>query len=306
MTEASPHRVPVISVLMTVFNGRRYLRASIESILSQACQDFEFLIIDDGSTDSSPQILAEYARRDSRVRILSHENKGLTKSLNEGLREVRGKYLARMDSDDISLPQRFERQVKFLDQHPDHVMVGSRCMLIDPAGYPIREKRDIVMDHEQIDQALLKMSWPVVHPAVMMRTDALRSIGGYDERFGTNQDHDLFLRLAEVGKLANLSEVLLFYRQHFDSVGFTKVESQSLTVIEIARAAHERRGIAFPDFTPGKPQVPRPLDHHRKWTWWALAAGNVATARRHALAVVRGAPLDKDSWRMMYCALRGR
>ena len=302
---AADAAAPTVSVLMTVYNGRRYLPSAIDSILAQTYRDFEFLIIDDGSKDDSARILARYARRDGRVRAISRENKGLTRSLNEGIQRVRGKYVARMDSDDVSLPARLEKQVQFLDGHADHVLVGCRCTLIDPAGYPICEKRDVVLDHEQIDESLMKMGWPLVHPAVMIRTAALRQIGGYDERYRTNQDHDLFLRLAEVGKLANLPEVLLLYRQHFESVGFTKVESQTLTVVEIARAAHQRRGLPVPEYKPGKPQVLGPIDHRTNWLWWALEAGNVGTARRQALALLRSQPFSRDSWNAMYCALRG-
>ena len=290
---------------MTVYNGQKYLAEAIDSILAQTYRDFEFLIIDDGSTDDSPRILQEYGVRDQRLRVITRPNKGLTRSLNEGLELVRGTYLARMDSDDISLPTRLEKQASFLNEHPDHVGVGCRCMLIDPDGYPICEKRDIVLDHGQIDELLLNTSWPLVHPAVMIRAEAVRRIGGYDVRYRTNQDHDLFLRLAEIGKLANLDEVLFEYRQHFESVGFTKVESQTKTVIEIARAAHQRRGIPFTEPADKKPQFLRPIDHHRNWTWWALAAKNRSTARRHAMALLRSAPFAKESWRAMYCALRG-
>lgn len=305
MTEQTS-TAPAVSVLMTVFNGHRYLNAAVDGILNQTFGDFEFVILDDGSQDESPGILQDYAKQDARIRVMTGPNRGLTKALNVGLKEVRGKYVARMDCDDVSLPRRLEKQVQFLDEHPEHVVVGSRCMLIDPEGYPICEKRDIVPTHEQIDRELMRLGWPIVHPSVMMRTDAVRRIGGYDERFRTNQDHDLFLRLAEIGRLENLSEILLLYRQHFESVGFTKGESQAHTVVEIVHEAHRRRGLPFPEYHPEMVQPLRPLEHRRNWSWWALRAGNLGTARRHAFALVRGAPLDKESWRAVYCALRGR
>lgn len=306
MPDPNPHHVPTVSVLMTVYNGRKYVRQAIESVLSQTYRDFEFIVIDDGSTDESHYIAWEYSTQDRRIRLSSRPNKGLTRSLNEGLISVRGRYVARMDADDICLPRRLEKQVEFLEENPDHVLIGSRCTLIDPDGLPICEKRDIVFRHEEIDAGLMRMSWPVVHPAVMMRTDALRKIGGYNERYRTNQDHDLFLRLAEVGKLANLDDILLLYRQHFESVGFTKVELQTNTVQEIAKAAHIRRGIPVPDnFKAGPASVMHPRDHHRNWMWWALAAQNLPTARRHAFALLRGSPLSADAWRAMYCAVRG-
>lgn len=298
---------PPISVCMPVYNAEAYLADAAGSVLAQTCGDFEFIIIDDGSTDESHYIVWEYSTQDRRIRMFSRPNKGLTRSLNEGLISVRGRYVARMDADDVCLPGRLEKEVRFLDEHPDHVLVGSRCMLIDPDGLPICEKRDIVFTHEEIDSGLMRMGWPVVHPSVMMRTDALRKIGGYNERYRTNQDHDLFLRLAEVGKLANLDEVLLLYRQHFESVGFTKVEMQTNTVQEIAKSAHVRRHLPIPqNFRAGPASVLHPRDHHRNWTWWALAARNIPTARRHAFALLRNAPLSADSWRAVYCAVRGR
>src|SRR4051812_26679567 len=123
---------PTVSVLMAVYNGEQYLREAVNSILSQTFKDFEFIIIDDGSTDRSPELLASYARADSRVKLISRPNKGLTKSLNEGLHAARGEFVARMDGDDISLPERFERQVSYLREHPEVVLVGSRVEFIDP------------------------------------------------------------------------------------------------------------------------------------------------------------------------------
>jgi glycosyltransferase involved in cell wall biosynthesis len=290
---------------MPVFNGRRYLKQAVDSVLTQTFADFEFIIIDDGSTDGTAELLKTYAAADKRIRVITRANQGVTRSLNEGLELALGPLIARMDADDISKPTRFEKQVRFLKEHPGHVLVGCRSLLIDPNGYPICEKRDIALHHEQIDALLLKMMWPVVHPAVMMRAAAVKQIGGYDTRYRTNQDHDLFLRLAEVGKLANLPEILLEYRQHFQSVGFNNVASQVSTVAEIAKAATKRRGIPLPDPIPGKAQILRPMDHHRNWSWWALRAGNVATARRHAFAMLAAAPLNRASWRAVFCALRG-
>src|SRR5579884_2731916 len=171
---------PAVSVLMTVYNGQRYLPQAVRSILAQTFADYEFLIVDDGSTDRTPVILQQFSRVDARIRLFRHDNVGLTKSLNRALLHVRGRYLARMDADDVSLPERFARQVSFLEAHNEHVLIGGRCLLIDPDGYPICQKREIVYEHEQIDRSLMAMGWPLVHPAVMMRTEAVRKVGGYD------------------------------------------------------------------------------------------------------------------------------
>jgi glycosyltransferase involved in cell wall biosynthesis len=297
--------VPLISVLMPAYNARRYLREAVDSILAQTLDDFEFIIIDDGSSDGTPALLKGLAARDRRIRLQSGPNEGVSASLNKGLALARGEFIARMDADDVSLPTRFEKQLRFLQQRSNYVLVGSRCMLIDPDGFPICEKTDIAFDHEEIDALLLRMSWPIVHPAVMMRTDALRKVGGYDTRYRTNQDHDLFLRLAEVGRLANLPEVLLNYRQHFQSIGATKLASQAMTVVDIVKSAHERRALPFKDPTRGAPILLKPIDYRRNWWWWALQAGNIATARRQAWAMLRDAPWSSESWRAMYCAIRG-
>jgi len=292
---------------MAVYNGERYLREAVNSILSQTFKDFEFIIIDDGSTDRSPELLASYARADKRVKLISRPNKGLTKSLNEGLHVAQGEFVARMDGDDICLPERFERQVGYLREHPEVVLVVSRVEFIDPEGNPINLKPGLMMTHEEIDTALLRKGWPVVHPAVMMRRDAVLAIGGYSETYPTNQDHDLFLRLAEHGKLANLPDVLLQYRQHFQSITLAKSKQQGDMIEAILREAYPRRGLTMPTgLLNSRPRAMSHLDHHRNWCWAALSAGNIKTARRHAMETFRKKPLSPESWRMVYCAMRGR
>ena len=131
-----------------------------------------------------------------------------------------------MDADDLSLPQRFERQVAYLNEHPECVLVGSQVLLIDTEGAPIRVKGDTQFHHEQIDHAHMNRTWPLVHPTIMVRRSALDAVGGYREKYKWLEDLDLFLRLAEVGKLANLEDVLLHYRLHMSSVCHTHREEQ--------------------------------------------------------------------------------
>ncbi len=125
-----------VSVIMPVYNGERYLEAAVESILNQTFSDFEFIITDDGSTDTSLALLRRYANRDPRIRLISRPNTGYVKALIEAVPLAKGKYIARMDADDISLPERFERQVRFLEQNPDYAVVGSKVLLIDSDGAP--------------------------------------------------------------------------------------------------------------------------------------------------------------------------
>jgi glycosyltransferase involved in cell wall biosynthesis len=297
---------PPITVLLAVYNGQQYLREAMESVLAQTFSDFEFLIIDDGSTDGSLKILQEYAAKYSRIRIVSRPNKGLTNTLNEGLSLARGEFLARMDADDICMPQRFERQIAYLKEHPDCVLVGSRVLLMDPEGLPIREMC-LEQTHEEIDSAHLNRGWPVVHPAAMMRMSALDQIGGYRDEFNTLEDLDLFLRLAEVGKLANLPDILLHYRQHFASVTHSKEEKQMQIRQAIYDQTRARRGLP-PDVPPppSRKRSRKRYEQHRFWAWSALKAGNRRTARKHAIKTFAQAPFSIESWRLLACAMRGR
>ncbi len=296
---------PAVTVLLAVYNGERYLRESLDSVLAQTFADFELLVIDDGSRDKTLSILDEYEAGDTRVRIVSRPNRGLTNTLNQGLELARGQFLARMDADDVCMPDRLRIQVAYLREHPECVLVGSRVQLMDPDGRPIKQMCTETT-HEQIDAAHLNRGWPVVHPAATMRLSTLREIGGYRDNYNTLEDLDLFLRLAEVGKLANVPEVLLKYRQHFASV----THSKEATQIQIRQAIYDetraRRGMPpLPAPTPARTRPRSRSEQHYLWAWSALKAGNVATARKHAVETLRRAPVSRESWRLMYCAIRG-
>jgi glycosyltransferase involved in cell wall biosynthesis len=291
---------------MPVCNAEQYLTESIESILSQTLSDFEFVIIDDGSTDRSPEILEEYARRDARIRLIRRENLGLNTTLSELIGLARGELLARMDADDIALPQRFERQVAFLGAHPEVVVVGSRIAVIDPDGDELMEMCH-EESHEEIDRAnLMCKGGTISHPAVMMRASAVRGIGGYRTNFYFSADTDLWLRIAEVGRLHNIQEILLKYRQRIQSWGYTHQSLQDEDVLRAVREACQRRELPFVE---GKIDSRQPLvgeaEHREKWAWWALGSGHVRTARKHALRLLWMRPFSLRSVRVAACALRG-
>ncbi len=213
---------PVISVVMAVHNGERFLAEAVESILSQSFRDFEFLIVDDGSTDNSRAILQTYAERDSRIRLTSQSNQGLTKSLNIALQAALGEFIARFDADDVSLPQRLEQQVIALQSDPTLVLVGSEVELISDDGHHLGV-RGHATDHREIrKRLLLGDGGALTHPAVMMRQSSVKAINGYDESFPVGQDLDLFLRLSEIGKVRNLPDTLLLWRQHSSSINNTR------------------------------------------------------------------------------------
>lgn len=187
---------PKISVVMAVYNEVDYASSAIESVLEQTFEDFEFLIVDDGSTDKTPEIINSYARRDDRIRHLSNEtNKGLPASLNRGIEAANGKYIARMDADDRSLPKRFERQHEFLEANPSVHVVGCDVRVIGINGeyFGDREFRPRLGR----DPDTLQQDGPqVAHPSVMMRRPSVRAVDGYRPVFKYAQDLDLWIRLA--------------------------------------------------------------------------------------------------------------
>jgi glycosyltransferase involved in cell wall biosynthesis len=201
---------PKISVLMSVFNNEATAGESIASIAAQTFSDWELVLVNDASTDGSLDVLNDWAQRDSRIRLFSNErNLGLPASLNRALEQARGGYVARMDGDDVSLPQRFERQAAFLDAHPEFAIVGSACILFDREGeWGTRTGRETPQKKDFL------WGTQFVHPATMMRHDALLAVGGYRVCRDTlrTEDYDLFMRMYAQGFLGyNLSEPLLRY-----------------------------------------------------------------------------------------------
>ena len=295
-----------VCVLMPVYNAERYLAQAVESILAQTFRDFEFLIIDDGSTDNSLNLLKRYAADDSRIRLISRPNTGIVGVLNEGLERTSCELIARMDSDDIALPERLERQVNYLRANSDCVALGSRVLVIDPDGDPLRVWGS-EQSHDEIEAALLDLNKnaPMTHSSIMYRRSAVLEVGKYRER--AVEDIDLWLRLGERGRLANLPDVLIKYRHHPGSLchdgHLDRIpRSINLSVTE----AYQRRGLKT-EVIPKAEPLPRlsMAETHTKWAWWALASGHVATARKHALKRLRMEPGSIDAWRLLYCSLRG-
>ncbi len=299
--------IPAISVCMPVYNAERYVAEAVESILHQTLGDFEFLIVDDGSTDGSRRILEGYAARDPRIRLTSRPNTGYLVALNEMLAGARGEFIARMDADDVALPERFERQVSYLRAHPEVLALGSRILLVDPDGAPLTEMCE-EQDHEGIDRAHLEGHVVICHPTVMARAEAMRRVGGYRPEYYTAEDLDLWLRLAEIGRLANLPEALVKYRQHFQSIGNAQRARQEAAAVRAVADARRRRGLSQDAPMAARASTrpdPTGLDHMRKWAWWALTSGYLSTARGYAIRCWCRRPFSPESWRLLYCALRG-
>ena len=295
---------PAVTVLMPVYNAERFVARTVDTILAQTFGDFEFLIINDGSTDGSLAILQDYAKRDARVRLISRPNTGYVAALNEGLGLARGEFVARIDADDLSDPRRLELQVGRMRREPGLVALGSNALAIDEDGHLLGDY-SVPLTHEEIEANHLRGSSSIHHPAVMLRPEAVTRVGGYRREFMPCEDFDLWLRLGEVGRLANLPERLLTKRLFVGSAVATNLANQEKLVKQILAEAWQRRGLE------GSPQMPprRLLDRadlYRQWGWMALRGGNLRTSRRYAVRAIVSRPLDKASWRLALCSLRGR
>jgi GT2 family glycosyltransferase len=207
-----------VSVVMSVFNGERHLHAALDSILDQKGLAFEFVVVDDGSTDGTPDILNRYARADPRIRVLRQENAGLTKALIRGCREAKGEFIARQDVDDLSLPGRLARQQALLAADPSLAMVSCGVGHIGPAEEHLFDHAGS-SDADKATLDLLDNFCGPVHGSVMFRRSAYEMSGGYRWQFYFAQDSDLWLRIAEIGRIAYLPERLYLYRITESSIG---------------------------------------------------------------------------------------
>lgn len=201
---------PVISVIMPVYNCEEYLRDSISSILCQTYTDFEFIIVNDGSSDSSLGQIKRFAKEDSRIKIVSRGNKGLVASLNEGLSLARGEFIARMDADDVALPSRFVVQLEYFKSHPEIDILGGQARAIDEKGQPAGLVRKPIK--KRCIRESLKYSCPLIHPTYMVRKDVFRNLKGYRDLVSV-EDLDFLLRACESGyKIGNVPNEVLLYR----------------------------------------------------------------------------------------------
>jgi len=216
--------MPKVTVLMAVYNGEEHLREAIESILGQAFRDFEFLIIDDASTDSTREIIL--SRADPRIRLLKNEtNLGLTKSLNIGLKAATGEYVARMDADDVSLPERLERQAAYLDGNPGDALVGSLADVIGEDSQLISKPLGPAPNRGMI-YVRLAFSNVMAHSSAMFRRSVVEKLGGYDESFPQSQDYDLWYRVSRSCGVRILNLVLLKWRTTPSAISEKSGESQ--------------------------------------------------------------------------------
>ena len=265
---------PKVTVLIPVYNRKKYVAAAIESVLGQSFTDFELLLIDDGSTDGSVEIMRTYTT-DPRVRLVCNEhNLGIPKTRNRGIDLARGEYVAMLDSDDWAYPRRLEKQVAFLDRHRDVAVVGAWVTEMDEKGRSLRRVKILPVSPGELQSRLLFRSCHH-HSSIMARTAVLQEYR-YCEQYAVCEDFDLFVRIARKHKLGNLPKILVCRRAH--SGGITREKAQLVREknLEIVSAQLTELGIAFTSADLERHflllRLDRlPLTHHREYLEWANA-----------------------------------
>ncbi len=219
---------------MSVYNGAQYLQKSLNSVLQQTYKDFEFIIVNDASTDETSAILNQIAHKEPRIEIINNEeNLGLTNSLNKGLAIAKGEYIARMDADDISLPNRLHTQVNFLEQSPEVGLIGS--------AYHIIDKDDNFVTTNQEPLSHTELAWKLhfrnafCHSSVMFRKKVLNIVGLYNPDYRQTQDYELWARIARVSVVKNTSEPLIKFRQHGSSITQTQTLKQQRNAENVSK-----------------------------------------------------------------------
>ena len=217
---------PLVTVLMAVYNGGEYLKSSIQSVLNQSYKDFEFLIVNDCSTDDSVKTIESF--NDARIIIHHNEkNMGQTKSLNVGLKLARGKYVARMDADDMAFPSWLDKLVSCFEKNPEYAVIGAAAVVIDDTG----RKKEIRRAPISFNDIIFRIFFapPVNHVSVLMNKDIILKMGGYDKEFKITQDYELWSQLIRRDySITNIPNILVSYRVHSQSIGFRESNNRGL------------------------------------------------------------------------------
>ncbi len=304
---ASPP-VPLVSVVMPVFNSARFLSAAIESILAQTLAEFELIIVDDGSTDDSVAIAERFARRDARVRLFRNPHLGLSRIRNRGFKLARAEFVATMDSDDVALPQRLLLEQAYLATHAECAVVGGQAEQMDADGCPIAPLH-VDLYHARIEAQLLQgRGSALIQSSAMFRRRTVLSAGGYDERLQIGEDLDLYLRLAERSVLANLPEVVLRIRRHPASLsaGYdadaARRDRQDVIRRTFWRRGWDQRQVSVRQFF----QPRTATDIYATWIVAAFRAGNYRTAGKYLRLLARESTLRPASTARGVCGFLRR
>jgi GT2 family glycosyltransferase len=271
---------PTVSVVMSVFNGEAFLHEAVTSILRQSYKDFEFIIMDDGSTDGSAGMLDDFRRCDSRIRVVHQPNSGLVQALNRGCGLANGKYIARMDADDVAMEERLKVQVEAMEMDLDIGVLGTAVVFIDASGEEVDIPRYHPTDSAEIERALLNGN-AIWHPSVLIRTSILKLVGGY-RNIPDAEDYDLWLRVADHAQLKNLPMPLLKYRIHPGQGSVTRCRKQVFGALASQASASARRS--------GRPDPLTTIDDLTPETLLKMGIGKVSldtTLARAYLACIR-------------------
>ena len=232
---------PTVSVVMSVYNGERFLPETVESVLNQTFCDFEFIIINDGSADGTAEILSRYQKNDPRIVVYHQENRGQAIASNKGCSLARGCYIARTDADDVSLPERLERQVQYLEKNPHIAFVGSSVNIIDASG---RQLFMVLLpsDDKVIKQRMFEMHDSFIpNQSVLIRSEVFRAFHGYRANFVPAEDYDLWLRIAERRQVSNLPEPLVNVRRRAHTLSSANLRLQVISILAAWAASLIRR-----------------------------------------------------------------
>ncbi len=257
---------PEITVLMTVFNGEKWLKQSIVSVLNQSNGNFEFIIIDDGSTDDSYKIIKEFAIRDSRIVPIKKHNTGLADSLNIGIRRARGKWIARIDADDVCEVDRLEKQLFFANANPEIHFVGSNFKSIDEYG-STKKIHNYPSSNEKLVKLLLRLKGFPPHSSAFFKSETVKRVGGYRVRLKRAQDYDLWLRISEVGKVAAIQEPLVSVRKHSEQISNEDMGERQILDSRLALISYWLRNLGFHDPIQGSDSE---FEFFRQWAYKQL------------------------------------
>lgn len=285
---------------MSVYNGERWLRESINSILEQTFTDFEFIIVNDGSLDSSVDIIKQFSVKDSRIRFIDKPNTGLADSLNVGINNANGKWIARIDADDICEPQRLQLQYSFAESNNEIVLLGSGHFSIDEFGsktnryvYPIT--------HNNLVKKLISFRGFFPHSSAFIRRDVLLEIGCYRVRIYRSQDYDLWLRLSEIGKIACLSEPLVQIRCHMNQISNIDSGDRQIIDAHTSVASYFLRKLHYPDPVSNENSDSNFL-HFREFVVQGLIDNNLFKYR-HFISHIKKISEDKKKYRLFLILL---
>ena len=272
---------PAVSVVVPVYNAGKHLVSAIGSIVDQTFEDWELICVDDGSTDQSPEVLDWFADLDPRIRVFHQSNSGVVAAANRGHQLARADLVCRMDADDIAMPNRLMHQVDFMRNNPEYVAVSGAILEIDIDSEPLG-LQSLATDHDAIVQRLLCRETGLFQPASIMRATAFNKIGGFRSKYQWIEDHDLWLRMSQVGRLGNTEELVLCYRLHSSSCTWTMASLRADLMTQLMREAHEERDLIGSERTLTSPPV-RALAGPGKWARKAVRGGFPRTALKHLM-----------------------